>query len=227
MKSFEEYLRFAEKLSFLRDEQWRIERDRRRTREEKKLRRIIVVLDTILVLIFVAMLIAVLTTEAASEEANKAPVSEAEEWITILPTVTREELERNREPSYEAITTPAQDPITYEDLFRERGTYISDCKITHYCTELRPHICGNGDGLTSTGVPVTAYWTCAVDPSVIPYGAEVMVDYGDHVEFWKAQDCGGSVKGNHVDLAVEHHDEAYDLGVKYTSVYWAMPEDLE
>ena len=115
---------------------------------------------------------------------------------------------------------PAQEPKTYADLFRENANVIENCKITHYCVEQYEHICGTGDGITSTGVPVTAGWTCAVDPDVIPYGCEVMVDYGDRVEFWKAQDCGGSVKGNHIDLAVETHAEALEKGVENAIVYF-------
>lgn len=107
-----------------------------------------------------------------------------------------------------------------EALFYDKANKITDCKITHYCTELHPHICGTGDGLTSTGVPVTAGWSCAVDPSVIPYGSQIMVDYGDRVEFYEAQDCGGAIIGNHIDLAVLSHDEALEKGVKYAAVYW-------
>lgn len=119
---------------------------------------------------------------------------------------------------------PAQEPKTYADLFRENASVIENCKITHYCVEQYEHICGTGDGITSTGVPVTAGWTCAVDPSVIPYGAEVMIDYGDNVEFWKAQDCGGAIKGSHIDLSVSTHELAEDLGVKYATVYWMEVE---
>lgn len=119
---------------------------------------------------------------------------------------------------------PAQEPVTYEDWFRDNSNVIPGCKITHYCAEMREHICGTGDGITATGVPVTPYWTCAVDPSIIPYGSEVMVDYGDSVAFYKAQDCGGSIKGNHIDLAVETHTEALEKGVEAATVYFMEVE---
>jgi 3D (Asp-Asp-Asp) domain-containing protein len=47
-----------------------------------------------------------------------------------------------------------------------------------------------------------------------------MVDYGDRVEFWKAQDCGIGVNGNHIDLAVETHAEAMEKGVEMATVYF-------
>lgn len=124
------------------------------------------------------------------------------------------------------VNKPAQEPVTYEDWFRANANIIPLCTVTHYCNELYPHICGTGDGLTSTQVPVTPYWTCAVDPSVIPYGSDVMVDYGDRVEFWQAQDCGVAIKGNHIDLSVHTHEEAENLGFETATVYW-MEVDRE
>ena len=118
------------------------------------------------------------------------------------------------------VNKPAEEPITYEDWFRNNANRISNCEITHYCAEKYEHICGTGDGITASGVPITANWTCAVVPRVIPYGAEVMVDYGDRVEFWKAQDCGSAINGNHIDLAVETHAEAMRMGIMTADVYW-------
>lgn len=115
---------------------------------------------------------------------------------------------------------PAQEPVTYEDWFRENASIIPACEITHYCCEAREHICSTGDGVTASGVPVIAGWSCAVDPNVIPLGSEVMVDYGDHVKFYKAQDTGGAIKGNHIDLAVERHTEALQMGTLTATVYF-------
>lgn len=125
------------------------------------------------------------------------------------------------------VDKPAQEPkvFTKEENFRAYGNKIEDCLITHYCCEKYEHICGTGDGLTSTGKPVTPYLSCAVDSSVIPYGATVMVDYGDSVSFFEAQDCGAWIKGNHIDLAVETHAEAMDLGMFLTNVYWMEAEN--
>lgn len=103
---------------------------------------------------------------------------------------------------------------TIADLKDEeyRLVYIGDFKLTHYCNEPYKHICGYGDGLTATGTNVTPGRTIAVDPKVIPYGTKVYIEgYG-----WRiAEDCGGSVKGNHIDVAVDLHSEAMDMGVKH------------
>lgn len=94
-------------------------------------------------------------------------------------------------------------------------------KITFYCTEKRKHICGTGDGITASGTEVTPYYSVAVDPKVIPLGSTVYVDFGDGViHRFRAEDTGGAVKGNHIDIAVEGHREALELGIKTATVWW-------
>lgn len=159
------------------------------------------------IVLWLAFLVYATTTFAKSEE-PPAPAETAA--FTTAPKVM----------ILGDVNKPAAEPVTYEDWFRANGNRMDDCVLTHYCCEKRAHICGTGDGITSTGVPVTAEWTCAVDPSVIPYGAEIMVDYGDTVAFYKAQDCGGWIKGKHIDLAVETHAEAEERGVLVVTVYW-------
>lgn len=94
--------------------------------------------------------------------------------------------------------------------------YLGEYTITHYCTENYYHICGTGTGLTATGTQVTAGRTVAVDPSVIPYGTELYIEgYG-----WRiAEDCGGAVNNNHIDVVVETHEEAVNLGVSSKGVW--------
>lgn len=94
--------------------------------------------------------------------------------------------------------------------------YMGEFKITHYCVENFEHICGNGDGFTATGTTITPGRTIAVDPSVIPYGSKVYIEgYG-----WRsAEDCGGAVKNNHIDMAVYTHDEAMSTGIKHKDVW--------
>lgn len=156
-------------------------------------------------------------------------------WLLIVPVgsselesepeeTTVEDMKLEAVLAISDVNAEAQEPVTYADWFRDNAEVIFDCTVTHYCVEQREHICGTGDGITAVGVPVTPGWTCAVDPSVIPYGCEVMVDFGDHVEFYKAQDCGGAIKGNHIDLAVESHDLAIELGTLTATVYFMEVE---
>ena len=94
--------------------------------------------------------------------------------------------------------------------------YLGDYKLTHYCPGFHGEPCGTGDGLTATGTKVTAGRTIAVDPKVIPYGTKVYIEgYGWRV----AEDCGGGVKGKHIDVAMGTHDEAMSKGVKHRDVW--------
>lgn len=98
---------------------------------------------------------------------------------------------------------------------------MTACTVSHYCCEKRPHICGTGNGITASGVPVQAGISVAVDPKVIPLGSTVYVDYGDGViHTYIAHDTGGAVKGNHIDVAVETHAEASRLGLRKAIVWW-------
>ena len=97
--------------------------------------------------------------------------------------------------------------------------YIGECTITHYCCEAYEHICGDGDGLTATGIPV-APGMVAVDPDVIPLGSTVIIDG----QAYLAADTGEAVRGNHVDIAVESHQEALDLGTR-TAEVWVVEDD--
>lgn len=103
-----------------------------------------------------------------------------------------------------------------------RSHVIEDCAVTHYdcCVQC----CGKDDGITASGVRATPGVTVAVDPTVIPLGADVLVDYGDgEIHYFRADDIG--VKGNHIDLCVGGHEEALQLGRRTATVYWVVAEE--
>ena len=91
-------------------------------------------------------------------------------------------------------------------------TYVGNCTITYYCCEPYEHICGTGDGITATGLPVSP-WMVAVDPDVIPLGSTVVIDGQQYL----AADTG--VTGYCVDVAVPTHAEALELGVRSAEVW--------
>lgn len=97
--------------------------------------------------------------------------------------------------------------------------YIGECTVTYYCCEAYEHVCGDGDGLTATGLPVTP-GVVAVDPEVIPLGSTVIIDG----QAYLAADTGEAVRGNHVDIAVDTHQEALELGTR-TAEVWVVADD--
>lgn len=106
--------------------------------------------------------------------------------------------------------------VEYNKVVEEennKGRYIGRFRVSRYCP---CSTCNGGYTGTATGTTVTAGRTIAVDPSVIPLGSTVYIDgIGTRV----AEDTGGAIKGNKVDLAVSNHSEAYAQGVTYHDVY--------
>lgn len=96
---------------------------------------------------------------------------------------------------------------------------IENCTVTFYDCCVKCY--GNAAGITYSGAQAVPYETCAVDQNVIPLGSTVSVDYGDGVlHHYRAEDIGGGVKGNHIDVCVAEHEEALALGTRTATVYW-------
>lgn len=107
-----------------------------------------------------------------------------------------------------------------EQALLARSHKLEDVKITFYCCEERPHICGTGTGITASGRRVTPYVSCAVDTDIIPLGSTIMIEYNGEMVYLRADDTGPAVKGNHIDIAVKGHQEALSLGVKTADIWW-------
>lgn len=105
-----------------------------------------------------------------------------------------------------------------EQALLAKAHKIENCTVTHYdCCVL---CCGKTDGITASGLQATPGVTIGVDPDVIPLGSDVLVDYGDgEIHYYRADDTG-NFRGNHIDLCVESHKEAIQLGVRTATVYW-------
>lgn len=72
------------------------------------------------------------------------------------------------------------------------------------------------DTITATGKKPQINHTIAVDPRVIPLGSKV---YIEGMGTYYAEDTGGAIKGNILDVFVRTEAEANRLGVKYADVY--------
>ena len=96
-------------------------------------------------------------------------------------------------------------------------------RATAYTADLNCTGKGPGDpalGITSTGVRAkrnaNGYSTVAVDPRVIPLGTKLWVDgYGLAI----AEDIGGAIKGNHIDLYFSSSNEMWNWGSRNVSIY--------
>ena len=97
----------------------------------------------------------------------------------------------------------------------EAGTRINmgEFKLTFFCP---CEICSEGYRYqTSSGKTARSEHTIAVDPEVIDIGSKVLIDG----IVYTAEDTGGGVKGDHIDIFVENHEETLKRGVQYTNVW--------
>lgn len=131
-------------------------------------------------------------------------------------------------PMVQAIEEPpeANENEQIEAALLARAHVIEDCVVSHY--DCCVACCGKDDGITASGVRATPGVTVAVDPAVIPLGSDVLVDYGDgEIHYYRADDVGGAVQGNHIDLCVESHELANQLGMRTATVYWVEQEEVK
>lgn len=103
--------------------------------------------------------------------------------------------------------------------------YLGYFKLTAYCSCYR--CCGqyalnrpkdvNGNDIVygASGRVLRSYHSVAVDTSVIPYGSHLIINGHDYY----AEDCGGAVRGNKIDVYFSSHEAACAFGLQYADVY--------
>ena len=75
---------------------------------------------------------------------------------------------------------------------------------------------------TTSGTIPVAGRTVAVDPDIIPLGSKILVDGHEYI----AEDTGSGVKGNHIDIYFDSHEDALEWGVKTLEVQVFEDETL-
>ena len=122
-----------------------------------------------------------------------------EESISKIPNFNPPPLEPLLEPE---LSTELESPNT-------SPYYVDEYTLTAYCA--CENCCrGSADGITATGTIPVQGRTIAVDPKVIPYGTRVLFLGNTYI----AEDCGGAIKGNRIDVYFDSHQEALEFGVK-------------
>lgn len=124
---------------------------------------------------------------------NYAEASEMDkqmEWLDKEVERSEKELNETIQSIADSEWLSANEDVEVATDYVSLGTF----KITYYWQGEDSY----GD-MTATGVRAKPNQTIAVDPTVIPYGTVVRINGIDYV----AEDCGGAVKGNVIDIFVE------------------------
>ena len=125
-------------------------------------------------------------------------------WLVSVPRVTE-----NNEPETTRIvenSVEIVEKLDFEIEATERPYTEKEMIITAYCPCEK--CCGNSNGITASGTKAKQGRTVAVDPRYIPYGTEIIIDGQTYI----AEDCGGAIKGNRIDLFFDSHSEAESFG---------------
>lgn len=133
------------------------------------------------------------------------------------------ETERITEEDKRTIETETDKEVDTNQVIKPVS--LGEFKLTAYCSceiccnewALNRPIDENGNEIVygAIGERLQEGYSIAVDPSVIPYRTEVVIN--GHT--YKAQDCGGAIKGNRIDVYFEDHQAALNFGVQYAEVF--------
>ena len=140
---------------------------------------------------------------AATVETNAQPVQSNPEPETETK-LRHQSLHRSSSEPASAPTEPTNSEPAGKEITVEATAYTAECEG---CI-----------GITKTGVDLNANpdaKVIAVDPSVIPLGSKVYVEgYG----YATAEDTGGAIKGNRIDVFVPEQNDALQWGRKQVKV---------
>lgn len=158
--------------------------------------------------VLISIVLILITACTLKDAEPLVPVAEEIETVTITKPV---------------VTTESAYFLTYE--VKEKITYLGEFKLTAYCScskccgkwaDNRPVDAeGNEIVIGSTGERLIPNHSIAVDPEIIPYGTTVVINGQEYV----AEDCGGAIKGNRIDVYFNNHNEALEFGVQTADVY--------
>lgn len=143
-----------------------------------------------------------------SECVTKAPITE------VIAVGTSEEAEAADPDAMPVIadgyiTLPTGEVLTYSDTATIRATAYT-------------HTDAGCDMTTYTGTTVHR-GTVAVDPRYIPYGTRMFIVSNDGVYVYGisvAEDCGGDIKGDRMDLYFPTFDECIQFGRRVCTIYF-------
>lgn len=182
------------------------------------------------VLLLIPMILCLSIGSAADTQPHIEPTLEAVATVATEPT--EETIAPTTEPTIPETTAhpetepPVTEPIETEPPVKEPElTSIGRFKLTAYCScrkccgkyaDNRP-VDENGETIVygSIGVQLKAGVSIAVDPRVIPYGTNVVINGHTYI----AQDTGGSIVGNRIDVYFDDHQEALNFGTQYAEVF--------
>lgn len=114
---------------------------------------------------------------------------------------------------------PRPTEVTMADANGNYG-YVGEFVLTGYCPCAK--CCGAysnpANPTTASGTTAVAGRTIAADTSRFPFGTRLVING----QVYTVEDVGSAIRGNHIDIFFNTHEEALAFGKQYGSVYLAQ-----
>ena len=128
--------------------------------------------------------------------------------VTEMPTI----------PSGRTLNGTYPTPVEFLGITPAVFNCTAYCTCRVCCGPYSPEVTGR-EPHTATGTVPQQGRTIAVDPRVIPYGTHVYIEgYGEFI----AEDTGGAIRGNRIDVYFATHQDAIIFGRRTLNV-WILP----
>lgn len=164
--------------------------------------------------IIAALLLGIATTCAmcGEEKPTEAESTSAAEPTRIVSPLATEAVTEATEAATEAETV-----AEYVSLGEYKLTAYCACEACcgAWATDRPTDKDGNPVIYTASMAEAKQGVTVAADTSVHPFGTVLMIDGNEYT----VQDRGGAVKGKHIDIFFDSHEEAAAFGLQYGEVF--------
>lgn len=175
-------------------------------------------------LVFIAAAASISLIAAFSRAQSPKETKGKDESSTAAPSVEAEPIALTTEAIQIEVATPTPEPVVeYKSL--GEFTLTAYCPCVQCCGEWSAdHPSRIGTDYvqkTASGTIPAQGRTIGVDTSVIPFGTVVLINGHEYV----AEDHGGAINGNRIDIYFDSHDEALQFGRQTAEVYIKISEE--
>lgn len=211
MLKFEEYLFMQEIDRDKRDiklaKREEIRKDNLRKANETRTKVIMLVLFVLFVILF-----SIISSMACKE--NDTYSNSKDENLEVTQDIPVEIIDKSI--SEEILFPPETNLETHTEVFK--ATAYCSCEK---CCGIWASKRGDGPVIGAAGVPLIEGYSIAVDDSMFEYGQTFVDSEGNE---YRADDCGGAIQGNRIDVYFEDHQKALEFGVQEIELTWVIEE---
>lgn len=155
-------------------------------------------------------------TYVNGQEAKREILSESQ-TIAPITEIIGQGTAASRQPE-----TPDMPVIEDGYIIMPSGEILTYYKTDNVTATGYTHTDAGCDLITSTGTTVH-YGTAAVDPRFIPYGTRMLIVSHDGERYYgiaTAEDCGGAIKRDKMDLYFPTYEECIEFGRRRCTIYF-------